>query len=122
MDFKKRRIKQCPMCRNEVKGRSDKRFCSVNCKSNYHKCLSAVTKSATSTIDKILHRNRSILLEVMGKNKKQIRIPILTLEKKKFQFNYVTKYTINSKGKIYNYVYDFAWMSFSNNEVIIYRR
>ena len=114
--------KTCPICKKEVKGRTDKRFCSVKCKSNYHRRLTASTNSATDSIDRILHRNRSILLEVMGKNKRQIRIPIILLEKKKFQFNYVTKYIINSRGKTYNYVYDFAWMSFSSNEVIIYRR
>jgi len=100
----------CPICKKNIKGRIDKKFCSISCKSNYHKRLRANTKHATEAIDKILHRNRSILLELMGKNKRQIRIPIIFLEKKKFQFNYVTKYIINSRGKTYNYVYDFAWM------------
>ena len=103
-------------------GRTDKIFCSIKCKSSYHRQLRAATKKITIGIDKILHRNRSILLEVMGKHKTQNKIPITVLEKKKFNFNYVTKYYVNSKGKTYNYVYDFSWMTFGDNEVLINRR
>ena len=105
-----------------LKGRQGKIFCSVQCKSNYHYQLRRVTRDVTTAIDKILHRNRSILLEIMGKYKTQSKVPILVLEKKKFNFNYITKYYINSKGKTYNYVYDFSWMTFSDNEVLITRR
>ena len=116
------RHKTCPICKSIVVGRSDKRFCSVACKSQYHKRLIGSTALATAKIDSILHRNRSILLELMGKNETQIKIPILELEKKKFNFNYITKFIINKQGKTYHYVYDFSWMSFSSNEVLIIRR
>ena len=115
-------MKNCKLCKTHFFGRSDKLFCSLKCKSSYHRQLRAITKSATYGIDNILHRNRSILLEVMGKHKTQIKIPITILEKKKFNFNYITKYHINSRGKTYNYVYDFSWMTFSNDEVLINRR
>jgi len=113
--------RHCPICKKNILGRADKRFCSKACKSNYHKRLTHSTLIATRTIDTILHRNRSILLEVIGKNKYQIKVPMVVLEKKKFNFNYMTKYIINSQGKTYNYVYDFSWMTFSSNEVLIIR-
>ena len=115
-------MKSCRLCKNPFRGRTDKIFCSLKCKSSYHHQLRGVTKSATKDIDTILHRNRSILLEILSKHKTQIRVPITVLEKKKFNFNYITKYYINSRGKTYNYVYDFAWMTFSTNEVLIYRK
>lgn len=77
---------------------------------------------AISGINRILSRNRSILLEVMGKNRSQIKVSTLVLEKRKFNFNYITKYTVNSKGKTYNHVYDFAWMNFSSDETLIIRK
>ena len=113
---------KCRLCKKPFRGRSDKLFCSVACKSSYHQKLRKVTNYATADIDAILHRNRSILLEVMGKHKTQLKIPITILEKKKFNFNYITKYYINSRGKTYHYVYDFSWMIFGTNEVQIYRR
>jgi hypothetical protein len=112
----------CKLCKSTIKGRQGKIFCTVKCKSSYHYQLNKVTEVATDKIDKILHRNRSILLEIMGKHKTQIKLPIMALEKKKFNFNYITKYYVNSRGKTYNYVYDFSWMVFSDNEVLILRR
>lgn len=113
---------QCKMCKTPMKGRSDKQFCSVDCKNDYHTKLRQVTHQATVSTDKILHRNRSILLEVMGKNSKQKKVDRAVLDKKKFNFHYVTGYYFNSRNKMFNYVYDFSWMVFSDKEVLIIRR
>lgn len=112
----------CRLCKTKFTGRSDKSFCSVKCKSSYHHKLRAVTNSATTKIDKILHRNRSILLEVMGKNSAQKRIRSIDLDRKKFNYNYITKYTVNKNGKTYHHVYDFAWMRFSDDGILIIRK
>jgi hypothetical protein len=109
------------MCKREIKGRSDKVFCTVKCKSDYAYSLRSVTDIATVSIDKILHRNRSTLLEVLGKNKVQMQIKREILDAKKFNFNYITNYHINNQGKTVSYVYDFSWMIFSNQEILIKR-
>ncbi len=115
--------KICKMCqKNNVIGRSDKLFCSLNCKNKYHKKLRNVTKDEAKKIDLILHRNRSILLEILGKTKRKLKVKRYTLEKKKFRFKYHTHFYINTAGKMYHYVYDFAWMEFSNDEILIIRK
>ena len=81
-----------------------------------------VTKKASEVIDEILHRNRSILLEIIGKKKVQIKIDRIILEKKKFRFKYHTHFHVNKSGKMYYYLYDIAWMEFSDDEVLIIRR
>jgi hypothetical protein len=98
------------MCKREIKGRSDKVFCTVKCKSDYAYSLRSVTEIATASIDKILHRNRSILLEIVGKNKVQMKVVRDLLDDKKFNFSYIT-----------HYVYDFSWMIFSDQEILIKR-
>ena len=113
--------RKCKVCSNEITGRTDKLFCSTKCKNYYHLNLRKATKQATEQIDKILHRNRSILLELMGKNKTQIKIKRIVLEKKKFNYLYHTHLHVNSHGKTFYYVYDFAWMSFSDDEILIRR-
>jgi hypothetical protein len=105
-----------------INGRSDKKFCSVKCKNYYHTNLRRVTELEVKEIDLILHRNRSILLEIMGKITMQKKIDRTILDKMKFNFNYHTHTTVNSAGKTYVFVYDFAWMSFSDNEILIVRR
>jgi len=113
--------KKCKLCKKEFVGRTDKIFCTLECKSIYHTKLKAVTKHATKSVDKILHRNRSILLEVMGKNIHSKRIPRKVLDEKKFNYAFITSYHINSKDKFVNYVYDFSWMIFSDQEILIRR-
>ena len=113
---------KCKICNTKFEGRSDKKFCSVRCKNYYHTNLRRVTNIAVTEINKILHRNRSILLELLGKHKSQIKIERIVLDKKKFNYKYHTHNHSNSFGKIYYYVYDFAWMEFSDDEVLIIRK
>jgi predicted nucleic acid-binding Zn ribbon protein/YHS domain-containing protein len=111
--------KTCIICKKPIEGRSDKLFCSVYCKNQYHIRLRRATSKAVKDINSILARNRSILLELLGKNKGQKKIQRNLLDKKKFNFNYHTHFHINSRGKTYYYCYDIAWMEFSDNDVLI---
>ena len=113
---------KCKICKKSIKGRSDKLFCSIRCKNYYHTNLRKVTAIAVKDIDVILHRNRSILLEIVGKNLSQKKVPRIVLEKKKFNFMYHTHSHTNSENKTYYWLYDFAWMSFSNDEVLIVKK
>tara|TARA_R110000868_G_scaffold66111_4_gene197191 strand:- start:593 stop:943 length:351 start_codon:yes stop_codon:yes gene_type:complete len=113
---------KCKICSKGLVGRKDKLFCSVKCKNYYHVNLRKATAIVVKELDGILHRNRSILLEIMGKRKVQCTVQRTVLEKKKFTFKYHTHQQTNSKGKIYHYVYDFAWMEFSNDDIMIVRK
>lgn len=117
----KRHQRVCRICKVPISGRSDKIFCSPTCKANYHIKLNKVTADASERIDKILHRNRSILLELMGKNGLHKKIPKIELDKKKFNWTYITHYHINSQGKEVRYLYDFSYIIFSDQEVLIKR-
>lgn len=120
MNFERHK-RLCPICKNQIKGRSDKRFCSRSCKNYYHQKLLAINTKSTRKIDKILHRNRVILLELMGKHQKELRITRLELDKLKFNFNYFTSRTVNKQSKAYIHIYDFRYMLFSDANVIIYK-
>ena len=111
------------MCKEKnVLGRSDKLFCSVSCKSRYHRKLRNQTNLVALEIDEILHRNRSILQEILGKNGKIKKVKRLVLEKKKFRHKYHTHFFLNSSNKTYFQVYDIAWMEFSDDEILIVRQ
>lgn len=115
-------MKKCKICKKVLKGRADKLFCSMECKNYYHVSLRKVTNKAAKIIDKTLHRNHSILLEILGKNSIQKKIKRTVLTNKKFNFKYHTHFNINSKGKTYYFLYDIAWMEFSDDEILIVRR
>tara|TARA_B110000114_G_C14841332_1_gene296797 strand:+ start:62 stop:415 length:354 start_codon:yes stop_codon:yes gene_type:complete len=113
---------KCKICKKEVEGRTDKKFCSVACKNYYHIHLRHASKQAAISINEYLKRNHGILLEQLGKNKSQVKVYRNILEDKKFRFKYHTHSQINSKGKIFNYIYDLAWMEFSDDEILIVRQ
>lgn len=77
------------------------------------------TNLAARQIDRILHRNRSILFEVMGSNLKQKKISRKILDKKKFNYKYFTHQHTNSRGKTIKYLYDYGWVEFTDQEVLI---
>lgn len=114
-------MQKCKICKVAMQGRLDKVFCSLKCKNFYHVNLRSVTAKEAYPLDKHLHRNRSILLEIMGKNEIQKKVPRMLLEDKKFRFKYLTHFHINFKGKMMHYIYDFGWMAFSDDEILIVR-
>lgn len=114
--------RKCKVCQKKLVGRSDKIFCDVACKNHYHKNMRYVSKRAAIEINSYLKRNYIILLELLGKNKTQIKVYRNFLAKKKFRFKYHTHFHINSKNKMYRYVYDLCWMEFSDDEILILRK
>lgn len=74
-------------------------------------------------IDKILHNNHSILkLLTANAKSNKIKIAQLILDRAGFNFGYFTGIYLNSKGKTYHYIFDFAWMKFSDQEIMIVRK
>ena len=115
--------KMCENCSKIIAvGRSDKRFCDTVCKNEYHAELRAKDQTEVRRIDAILHRNHRILMQLMAAKIKKLTLPRLDLSEAGFDFNYFTGTYTNSQGKLYHYIYDFAWMEFSTQEVMIVRK
>jgi predicted nucleic acid-binding Zn ribbon protein len=111
----------CHNCTNKFSGRTDKKFCSLACKNQFNYNTRRETKSETLLIDRYLHRNREILDTLMGKSKKEV-FDRLVVTRTGFKFEYITGIYINKEGKMYHLVYDFAWMDFSDQKVLIVRK
>lgn len=114
--------KTCRVCKTPFHGRSNKVFCSIVCKNYYHKNLRYASLKSAIRINEYLKRNHGILLEMLGKNKAQIKVYRNLLEDKRFRFKYHTHTHINSRGKTMRYIYDLGWMDFSDDEVLIVRK
>ena len=94
----------------------------MGCKNYYHSQLRKASNRAAEQINEYLKRNHGILLELLGKNKTQIKVYRTRLEQKKFRFKYHTHFHTNSKGKMFYYIYDLAWMEFSDDEILVVRQ
>ncbi len=111
--------KECKICKKRMKGRSDKLFCSTKCKNDYH-YQKRSSLFIVNTIDKILHKNYEILLELLENDpRKYFKVPKTLLTEMGYNFDYYTSTYINSRGKMYFYVYDCSIMEFRNQEIMI---
>lgn len=115
--------RSCLQCSAPLLGRSDKLFCSAKCKNTYHYAKRLPKPSVIQEVDGILHKNHELLQQVFtGEKTDKLKLPRMLLDKMGFNFNYHTGTYVNRQGKTYHYVYDFAWMEFSMQEVLLVRR
>lgn len=99
----------CPVCQILFTGRSDKRFCSDQCRSSYHNNANRELKKLIYNINRILIQNRRVLtlLNPNGKAKVHRR----QLEAHGFQFDYFTDEFLSKSGKSYRFCYDQGYLA-----------
>ena len=116
-------LTHCIVCDKELAGRRDKKFCSLECKNSYHKIRYQQNRLVTAEIDRRLHRNRTILIELheeAGSHK--FISPRNRLIRKGFSFKHFTSMSQNKEGKVYWHLYDYAWMEFSTTDILILKK
>lgn len=100
--------RQCVICNKQLFGRSDKRFCDIQCKNYYHAQVRKSVKTISSETIKILAKNIVILEGIMGEGKDSCVIDQLALERLGFRFGYITN--ITEKYSIIRYeVFGFSY-------------
>ena len=113
--------KQCAQCGSDFVGRSDKRFCGLACKNAFNIAQKKTTRDVVKEADGYLHRNREILAMLMGSDAK-ITLDKMILTRAGFKWDYMTGIYWNKENKMYRIVYDFAWMDFSDQKVLVVRK
>jgi hypothetical protein len=101
--------KTCLACKKVLRGRSDKRFCDVHCKSSYHyrKALEEAPRFY-NRVDNQLKQNRRILKSFNKAGKATVRAA--TVLKLGFNPNFFTHYWKNNKGDIYFFIYEYGFL------------
>ena len=108
-------MKKCPNCSEEIKGRKNKTFCTLYCKSAYH-YEKDKNKPPTryKAVDTQLKLNRKILARFNQAGKATIRQE--NLLKEGFDPTYITSWWKNKKGDTYLFCYEFGFLSKRENE------
>lgn len=110
--------KNCPVCGTEVKGRSDKKYCSVKCKSIHQYEQRQETETFFLKVDRQLKINRKLLRRFNKSGFTTIRSSELISQG--FDPKFFTHYWKNKKGEVYLFVYEYGFLSKINSGKDIY--
>ncbi len=101
-------MNSCPHCLTEIIGRSDKKYCSVYCKSAYQYKNRKTKEALYYKIDKQLKTNRKLLKSY---NKSGVSKVLKTkLIEEGFNPHYFTHYWKNQQGDIYLFCYEYGFL------------
>jgi predicted nucleic acid-binding Zn ribbon protein len=104
----------CPICEATLVGRSDKKFCSVKCKSIHQYENRQKSEVFFLQVDRQLKINRKILKRYNKSGYTTIRRSILT--DVGFDPKFFTHYWKNNKGNVYLFVYEYGFLKIAGQE------
>lgn len=99
--------KVCLECGNRLVGRSDKKFCSNECKNSYHNKVYFLEQKTIKDVNRILSRNRRILLNCVNNKRRQISENYLL--SRGFNFNYYTHLNHGPNGELTHFCYEIGY-------------
>ena len=112
----------CPICGKNIVGRSDKKFCSTKCKNNYHHPSKNLKGDQIKMVNTFLFQNFKIMESIFSNERKdKLMVPRILLDKMGFHYAYSTGCYINKQKKLYRYIYNYAWMEFSDQRLMLIR-
>ncbi|MCD4729454.1 MAG: DUF2116 family Zn-ribbon domain-containing protein [Bacteroidales bacterium] len=100
--------RNCPECGYEIKGRSDKKFCSDQCRNTFNNREKQDANNYIRNVNNILRKNRRILADLNPNEKSKASRNKLV--EKGFNFDYYTNSYTTKTGKTYYYCYEFGYL------------
>ena len=107
-------MKKCPVCQNTIKGRKDKIYCSLSCKSARQYEQRQDQEARYYKIDRQLKKNRTILKRYNKIGKTTLRKEVLIAEG--FDPQFFTSYWKNKNGQVYLFCYEFGFLALKEGE------
>jgi hypothetical protein len=98
----------CPQCGEKVIGRTDKKFCSTQCRNSFNNKVRSESEKQIIDINRILRKNRKILQQFNPEGRTTIRKSHLM--DMGFDFKYHTHTFSSSKGNLYKFCYEFGYL------------
>lgn len=113
----------CKVCGLQLSGRRDKKYCNPSCKNTYHYLMRQTHYNEISEEINFLLRNRTILKEVLDQeNSHQKMVRKAMLQRMGFQFgNYTGSTQLKNSHRLF-YVFDYSWIKYSNNDILLQKR
>ncbi len=111
------KYKKCIECGAEMKGRSDKRYCSDSCRSSYHNRMNSDATNFVRNVNNILRKNRRILEENNPNGKAKVHRDKLL--EQGFKFTYFTNEYVTKSGNVYRFCYEQGYIELDDDMVAL---
>lgn len=108
---------KCQNCGDNFVGRSDKKFCSDQCRNTFNNKVKRENEKLIVNINKALRKNRKILKQFNPEGKTTIRREYL--EKLGFNFNFHTHTFTTNNNNTYKFCYEYGYLELDNIKVLI---
>lgn len=110
--------KKCLECGEKIIGRTDKKFCSDQCRNTYNNRLNSDASNTVRNINNILRKNRRILKELNKQSgKTMVKKEILLTNG--FNLTYHTHTYTTKKGDTYQFCYEQGYLYLEDKELYL---
>lgn len=99
--------RKCLDCGDVIKGRSDKKFCSDQCRNSYNNRLNRDSNNFVRNVHGLLRKNRRILADLYSKERKRVHKDALFALG--FNFNFFTHVIETADGLKYHYCFEYGF-------------
>jgi hypothetical protein len=105
--------RKCLDCGDVIRGRTDKKFCSDQCRNNYNNRLNRDTNNYVRNVHGLLRRNRRILADLYLEEKRKVhRDALIALG---YNFSFFTHIIENSRGNRFIYCFEYGYSEIGND-------
>ena len=112
--------RECLACKEAVKGRVDKKFCSDYCRNAYNNQVNKDSKNLIRNINNRLRKNYKILSELNSSGK--TKVTRTKLYDNGFDFQFFTSIYKTKTGNTYFYVYNEGYLTLENDTFLLIRK
>lgn len=109
--------KKCIECGASFHGRTDKKFCSDQCRSAYNNVLNSDVNNYIRNVNHALRKNRRILDELNPGGK--VKVNMSLLKEHGFDFRYHTSTYKTRDGVVYYYCYEQGYLPLEKNYLLL---
>ncbi len=105
--------RKCLDCGSILHGRTDKKFCSDQCRNNYNNRLNRDSNNYVRNVHGLLRKNRRILSDLC--NEGRTRVHKDALFALGYNFNFFTHIIESSGGDIFHYCFEYGYREAGND-------
>ena len=120
MDFlppEPKNVKQCLSCGGDVSGRMGKKFCSDQCRAQFHNKKKNKDEKWIKGLNSLLRKNRTILKKLNPVGLSTVRQE--ALKKQGFDYRFYTHQFKTAKGDTYYFCYEWGYQMLPEGKVRI---